>query len=188
MKVLAASEQSGNTADHVFGKRDSKVVLVEYGDFQCPGCRQAFPVLQELSNEYKDEIAFVFRNFPLTSAHPNAKAAAAAAEASALQGKYWEFHDKLYEEQTSWGPLGTSERTDRFVGYARTVGIKDIEKFKADMALDSVSKKISFDMALGRKDGVSATPTIFLNGKKIETGVWADKEKFKAAIEDELKK
>lgn len=186
-KVLPASDQSGKIADQVFGKKDSKVILIEYGDFQCPGCGKAFPILQALSQEYKDRIAFVYRNFPLTSAHPNAKAAAAAAEAAGLQGKYWEMHDKLFELQDSWGTQSTGERTDTFVSYAKTVGVKDLEKFKADMASNEVSKKISFDQALGRKQEASATPTILLNNKKIEGETWGDPAKMKAAIEEALK-
>lgn len=186
-KVLPASDQSGKIADQVFGEKDSKVVLIEYGDFQCPGCGKAFPMLQALSQEYKDQIAFVYRNFPLTSAHPNAKAAAAAAEAAGLQGKYWEMHDKLFELQDSWGPQSTGERTDTFVSYAKTVGVKDLEKFKTDTASNEVSKKISFDQALGRKQEASVTPTILLNNKKIEGETWGDPAKMKAAIEEALK-
>lgn len=186
-KVLSASTESGNIGDQVFGKKDSKVILVEYGDFQCPGCGKAFPILKELSHEYEDKIAFVFRNFPLTNIHPNAKAAAAAAEAAGLQGKYWEMHDKLYEAQNSWSNLGISERTETFINYAKVVGVKDTEKFKKDMSAEGVTKKISFDMALGKKDGAEATPTILLNDKKIDGDTWGDKEKFKAVIEEALK-
>lgn len=186
-KVLAAASESGEIADHVSGKKDSKVILVEYGDFACPGCGQAYPILKELSEQYKDKIAFVFRNFPLTSMHPNAKAAAAAAEAAGLQDKYWEMHDKLYEDQNSWTNLGVNERTARFISYAQAIGVKDIEKLKTDMSSEPVNKKIAFDQALGKKVGVDGTPGIFLNDKKIGTETWGDKEKFKAAIEEALK-
>lgn len=186
-KVLAASETSGNIPDQVFGKKDSKVVLLEYGDFACPGCKSAYPVLKEVSEEYKDKIAFIFRNFPLTSMHPNAKAAAAAAEAAGLQGKYWEMHDKLYEEQERWASLSVNERTEKFISYAQLVGVKDIEQLKRDMSAEPVAKKISFDQALGRKAGADSTPTIYLNNKEIESDTWNSKDKLKAAIEEALK-
>lgn len=186
-KALAASPESGNIPDQVFGKKDSKVVLLEYGDFACPGCGSAYPILKELSEEYKDKIAFIFRNFPLTSLHPNAKAAAAAAEAAGLQGKYWEMHDKLYEEQQRWSGLSVGERTDTFIEYAQLVGVKDIEQLKRDMSAEPVGKKISFDQALGKKAGADSTPTIFLNNKQVESDTWNNKDKFKAAIEEALK-
>lgn len=188
LKVQAANQQSGDIADHVFGKADSKVVLLEYGDFQCPGCASAYSTLKTLSEEFKDEIAFVYRNFPLTSIHPNAKAAAAAAEAAGLQGKYWEMHDKLFEEQNSWKSLSISERTDRFISYAKLVGVKDEAKFKTDMASENVDQKIGFDLALGKKMGVSGTPGIFLGKDKIDTETWNDIDKFREKIEDAIEK
>jgi protein-disulfide isomerase len=166
-KVLVASAESGNIADHVEGKADSNVILVEYGDYQCPSCGGAYPNVNTLMDEYGDRIALVFRNFPLTSIHPNAKAAAAAAESAGLQGKYWEMHNILYENQNSWSSLDTSKRTDAFVAYAERLDI-DIEKFKTDLSSDGVNSKISFDMELGKAQNASATPTFFLNGEKLD--------------------
>lgn len=186
-KIIAASEQSGNIADHVFGNTSGKTMLIEYGDFQCPACGSAFPNLDELTNEYKDKLTFVFRNLPLTSIHPNARAAASAAEAAGLQGKYWEMHDQLYEKQNDWQGASTERRLSFFEGYAQQVGVKDMNEFKADMESKQVSDKINFDMALAKKVGASATPTILLDGKKIESDVWSNKDKFKAAIEEALK-
>lgn len=165
--ILAASEQSGNIADNVTGKVDSKVLLIEYGDFQCPGCGAAYPNVKTLLEEYGDRIAFVFRNFPLTSIHPNARAAAATAEAAGLQGKYWEMHDLLYANQESWSSLDTSKRTDTFVALAAQLGL-DTDKFKTDLSSADVNKKISFDFALGKANTVSSTPTFFLNGAKLD--------------------
>lgn len=162
--IVAASEKSGNIGDHVTGKEDSKVILFEYGDFQCPGCGAASPYVQTLLEEYGDRIAFVFRNFPLTSMHPNAKSAAAAAEAAGLQGKYWEMNKHLFQAQSEWSSADAKSRTDTFMGYANSLGL-DVDKFKEDMASSNVTKKISFDQALGGKDEVSATPTFLLNGK-----------------------
>jgi len=188
--VQKPNEQSGNIADHVFGKVDSKVMFVEYGDFQCPGCGSAYAPVKEVTEKYKDQLAFVFRNFPLSSLHPNARAAAAAAESAGLQGKYWEMHDKLYENQNTWGSVSASERTDFFATYAQELGIK-VDQFKTDLASTGVNKKINYDQAIGKKVGVNATPTFFLNGKKMDNIYGAngsvDQEKLDKVIADALK-
>lgn len=165
--ILAATPESGNIADHVTGKEDSKVILVEYGDYQCPSCKSAHPNVKTLMEEYGDRIVLIFRNFPLTSIHPNAKVAAAAAEAAGLQGKYWEMYDLLYANQDSWSSLDTTQRTDAFVGMASQLEL-DTDTFKTDLSNPDVSKKISFDMDLGKANGVSATPVFFLNGEKLD--------------------
>lgn len=165
--IVAASEQNGNIGDHVKGSDANKIILVEYGDYQCPSCQGAFPNLNKLMDEYGDNIQFIFRNFPLTAIHPNARAAAAAAEAAGLQGKFWEMHDLLYESPSDWQNLDTTKRLDVFTNYASSLDL-DIEKFKSDFAGSQVSKKINFDMALGKSVGTSATPTFFLNGEKLD--------------------
>jgi len=165
--VLAATPESGNIADHVEGKADSKVLIVEYGDFQCPSCEGAYPNVKTLMEEYGDRVGLIFRNFPLTSIHPNAKAAAAAAESAGLQGKYWEMHDLLYGNQNSWKDLNTSQRTDAFVSFANQLNL-DSTKFKADLSNADVTKKINFDMTLGKANDASATPTFYINGEKLD--------------------
>jgi protein-disulfide isomerase len=185
-KIQPANDQSGQIADHVFGKADSKVMLVEYGDYQCPGCGSAYPTLKVLSEKYKGQLAFVFRNFPLTTIHPNARVAAAAAEAAGLQGKYWEMHNMLYEGQDDWSGLKGAERADFFVNYATTLGL-NADTFKADLSGTNVNQKISFDQAIGKKANVTGTPTLLLNGKPVEQDVWQSQEKFDKLITDELK-
>jgi protein-disulfide isomerase len=185
-KIQVASAQSGDIGDHVFGKADSKVVLIEYGDFQCPGCSAAHPNIKAVTETYKDHIAFVFRNFPLASLHPNARAAAAAAEAAGLQGKYWEMHNMLYENQSSWKDLDATERTDFFAGYAKDLGL-DETQFTTDIVSSKVNQKISFDQALGKKANVNATPTILLDGKAIDQTTWQDKTKLAEAFVAALK-
>lgn len=182
-----ASTANGNISDHVFGDKNSKVVLIEYGDFQCPACGSAYPIVKEVTETYKDKVAFIFRNNPLTAIHPNARAGSAAAEAAGLQGKYWDMHDALYENQNNWSSASVDQRTDLFASYASKVGVKDVEKFKKDMESKAVNDKIDFDLALGKRVPVAGTPTILLNDKKIESDVWSDKEKLKAAFEDALK-
>jgi len=185
-KIQTASTQSGNIADHVFGKKDSKVVFIEYGDFQCPGCGSAYPTVKSVTEKYKGQVAFIFRNFPLTSLHPNAKAAAAAAEAAGLQNKYWEMHDVLYANQSSWENLDTKQRTDFFADYAKTLGL-NVTKFREDMASTKVTQKINYDIAVGKKIGVNATPTLYLNGKAIDNDTWGEEAKLDQAFVNEMK-
>ncbi len=190
-KIQTASVQSGDIADQVFGKSDSKVIFIEYGDFQCPGCGGAYPIVKSVTEKYQGQVAFVFRNFPLVTLHPNARAAAAAAEAAGLQGKYWDMHNKLYENQNAWENLSPSDRTDFFVGYAKALNL-NTDTFKTDMASTKVNQKISFDQAVGKKAEVNATPTFFLDGGKL-TDIYDDKGavdegKLDAAFATALKK
>lgn len=185
-RVQPALAQSGNIADHVFGKADSKVVFIEYGDFQCPGCGSAYPNVKKVTEKYKDQAAFVFRNFPLVSLHPNARAAAAAAEASGLQGKYWQMHAMLYEGQSEWTSLSADKRTEFFTDYAKSLGL-NIATFTADLARSIINQKINYDQAVGKKANVTATPSLFLNGKQIDQATWQDEAKLDAAFADALK-
>jgi len=190
--VLAASAASGTIADQVFGNKDSKVVLIEYGDFQCPACASAHPGLKTLAEQYKGQLAFVYRNFPLSANHPNARASSAVAEAAGLQGKYWEMHDYLYENQSAWSDLQGNIRTDTFTRYAEILGL-DTAKFTTDLASESISQKISFDQALGKKTGVNSTPTFYLNGVEVESGIIKDLQsgsgaQLRALIDEQLKK
>lgn len=190
--VLAASAASGNIADQVFGNKESKVILVEYGDFQCPACGSAHPGIKTLTEQYKGQIAFVFRNFPLSTIHPNARASSAAAESAGLQGKYWEMHNYLYENQNAWSDLEGNARTDAFVSYAKSLGL-DTARFTTDLASTGVNQKISFDQALGKKLGVDSTPTFYLNGTKVESDIISDVqngtgEKLRTLIDEQLTK
>jgi len=171
--VQPASEASGNIADHVFGNDKSNVVLVEYGDFQCAGCASVYPGLKNLAEIYEDDIAFIFRNFPLTTIHPNAKATSGAAEAAGLQAKFWEMHDVLFENQSQWESIAANERTDLFLGYAKGLGLNE-EKFLSDLSSSAVSQKIDFDRVLGAKDNVNSTPSLYLNGIKLDSSVVQD--------------
>jgi protein-disulfide isomerase len=185
--VQTANSQNGNIADHVFGKVGSKVTLIEYGDFQCPPCASAHPVVKSITNQYKDQLQFVFRNFPITEAHPNAKAASGTAEAAGLQGKYWEMNDKIYSTQTDWSDLSITERSKFFENLANELGL-DIKKFNADLQATAINEKINFDLGLGKKAGVEATPTFYLDGKKLDTAAYGTEVKFKESINAELEK
>lgn len=187
MKIQPARKASGNIGDHVFGKKDAKVVIIEYGDFQCTYCETLYPYMKAATEKYKDNIAFVFRNFPLTNAHPNARAAAAVAEAAGLKGKYWEMNHALYENQSEWSEASTSDRTTIFKNYAESIGLNG-SQFTTSLDDKSavINKKINFDQALGRKDNVDGTPTVFLNGKKMSGDDLSSTEKLEAAIKAEL--
>lgn len=182
-----ASAENGEIADHAFGSTDSKVVVVEYGDFQCPSCATNAPKFKAIAEAYKDKITFVFRNYPLTSIHPNALAAASAAEAAGLQGQYWQMHDLLYDKQSEWSLLPSDKRLDKFTEYAQQLGL-DVDKFKADVASENVSKKINYDLALGRKKSIKGTPSVFINGREVDSSVWGNEAEFKKLIDDELAK
>jgi protein-disulfide isomerase len=159
------------------------VQLVEFGDYQCPACGKAYPIVKQLQKDYDGKLTFYFRNYPLTQLHPNAMAAANAAEQAADLGKFWEMHDKLYESQADWSELSASAAADKFADYAKGLGI-DGNKVK-QAATDSLFKdRIAQDVADGDAQKVQATPTFFVNGKAIETNDYAS---IKAAIDAALK-
>lgn len=169
----AASELNGGIDDHYRGKKDSQVTMIVFGDFQCPGCASSAPIIKQLAQRYNEQINMIFRNFPLYSIHPNAFAAAAAAEAAGLQGKYWEMHDALYSEQTSWSSLTGSARTDYFLSLAERIGI-DADTLRTNLENPSIKKKIDFDTALGKKAEVSATPSIYVDGELVSEKYFLD--------------
>lgn len=165
--ALEASEASGNIADWTKGSQDPKIVIVEYADFQCPGCQNAAPVLNQVIAQYGEHVQLVYRHFPLSNIHPNARAAAAAAEAAGKQGKFWEMHERLYTNQSDWAQASGTARTNQFADYAVMLGV-DREQFEQDIVNPEISKKISFDAAIGRDIGVSSTPTIFVDGDQLD--------------------
>lgn len=185
-RILPATAESGNIGDHVKGDPESKAVLVEYLDFQCSGCASAYPRIQNILEQYDGKVAFVNRNFPITSAHPHGLAAAATAEAAGLQGKYWEMVELLLNNQQAWSRLSAGERAETFLGYARQLGL-DEAKFTADQAGDAVARKIDYDKALARKDNVNSTPSFFLNGQPISSEIWSDDAALKDLIDAALK-
>ncbi|HEX8390586.1 MAG TPA: thioredoxin domain-containing protein [Candidatus Saccharimonadales bacterium] len=157
----AISETETAIGDHIYGDKSSPVVLIEYGDFQCPACGSAFPQIQTIKKTYGDKIAFIFRNYPLTTIHPNALAASTTAEAAGLQGKFWEMHDQLYANQQAWSDVDASKRTDSFVGFAKDIGL-DTAKFREDLKDPKVNAKITRDRSLGDKLKVQSTPSVYL--------------------------
>lgn len=168
-KIIEAREENGNIADHVRGNANSSVVVVEYADFQCPGCASMVPHLDTIYEKYKDDVAFVFRNFPI-SGHANARAASAAAEAAGRQGYFWEMYETLYTNRNSWvektGEARTSTMAELFAGIAKD---GDINQFRVDLSDGNITKKIDFDYTLGKEyDNVTATPSIYVNGEWVD--------------------
>ena len=165
--IIGAESRNGDIADHEIGSKSPKVTIIEYADYQCPGCSAAAPKAKALAEKYKDHVRLIFRNFPIASSHPNARAAAAVAEAAGLQGKFWEINKLLYTNQDAWKNANITDRDNIFKSYAEQLKL-NIDQYKTDIASNKVKNKIDFDMALGRKHGVAATPTFYVNGKNTE--------------------
>ncbi len=151
--------------DHIKGNKDSSVTLIEYLDFECEACGAYYPLVKQLSEEFKTEVRFVSRYFPLPG-HKNGMQAALSVEAASKQGKYWEMHDVLFENQSSWGEKQFADPTI-FEGYAKQIGL-NLEQFKKDVSSKEVKDRVERDKASGQSLGVSGTPSFFLNGEKLQ--------------------
>ena len=182
-KEIPASHQNGQIGEHIYegSAKKSKVVLIEYGDFQCGGCATISSKVKALAKEYGDKITVIFRNFPIEG-HTNALSASAAAEAAGLQGKYWQMYSALFENQNEWSVANATERTEFYKKYAQEIGV-DTNKMIEDMKSSEINKKITFDKALGKESKVNATPSFYLNGKEISSEVWGDDEAFRNEID-----
>lgn len=147
--------------DHTTGNAQAENILVEYGDYQCPHCGIAHPFIKKLLKEYEGQFRFVFRNFPLQESHPMAMTAALAAEAAALQDKFWEMHDTIFEHQRSLS-------TEKILDFAGKLGL-DEEKFAHDIRSKPIMQRVENDFVSGARSGVNGTPTFFLNGKMVNS-------------------
>jgi len=143
-------------SDHIQGSVDARVTLVQYGDFECPYCGAAYPIVKQIQDRMGGGLRFVFRHFPITTSHPHAEQAAEAAEAAASQGKFWEMHDHLYENQRH-----LSEADLRT--YAEALGL-DIGLFDKELAEHAHAGRVHEDFMSGVRSGVNGTPTFFVNG------------------------
>jgi protein-disulfide isomerase len=169
------SSTNAKPTQHVEGQGSTGVTLVEYGDYECPYCGQYYPIVKQVEQQYDSQIHYQFRNLPLTQIHQNALSSARAAEAASLQGKFWQMHDLLYQNQDPTGRTGWVASTDPldqyYVGYAQQLGL-DIPKFKTDFASSQVNATINADIAEFNKTGAEeATPAFFLDGKQIQPGM-----------------
>ncbi len=142
--------------DHQQGPATAPVTLVEYGDYECPYCGQAYPIVKEIQRQLGDRLRFVFRNFPLTQSHPHAEHAAEAAEAAAAQGKFWEMHDTLFEHQQALDDT-------HLVHYAVALQLEQ-EKFEREMTEHVYANRVRDDFLSGVRSGVNGTPTFYING------------------------
>ena len=149
--------QPVNQNDHIAGGANAPVTLVEYGDYECPDCGAAYPMLKEVRRRLGDQLRFVFRNFPLTQIHPYAFQAAETAESAGAQGKFWQMHDYLFEHQQQ--EAYAHPRED-----AQAIGL-DMQKFVQDMNNHTFAPKVEEDMRSGMESGVAGTPTFFINGQ-----------------------
>ena len=169
-RIIEPDIDNGLVGDHVRGNTDAKVVVVEYADLSCPGCATMMPYMSSIYKKYSDTVAFVFRNYPLKS-HKNARPAAAAVESAGVQGYYWEMLEATFANRTDWLSLSGQDLENAFVSIFKKVAPKgNLEKFRQDLSSSKIEKKINFDYNLGRNNSrVSATPSIFVNGKYIDT-------------------
>jgi len=159
------------------GPRDAKVTIVKFSDYQCPFCAQSAPLVDEVLKLYPKEVNFTYKEFPLTTIHPNAMTASKAAIAAGKQGKYWEMHDVMFKNYRALGP-------DDLKKYAGEIGL-NVDQWQKDMASQEVQKQIDDDMQQARAASVRGTPTFFVNGKRVMN---RSVDGFKQMIDDVLKK
>lgn len=160
-------KNSVDQRDHIQGIKTAPLQLLEYGDYQCPSCGDSYLVVKEVVRELGNDIVFIFRNFPLTDIHPNSFNAALAAEAAGLQNKFWEMYDLLFQHQ------GNLNDGDLF-RFANQLDL-DMVRFEQDIRNRRLSSKIEEDISIGLQNGVSGTPTFFINGEKYQ-GDWENGE------------
>jgi protein-disulfide isomerase len=160
--------------DHAQGRADAPVTLVKYGDYECPHCGRAYPIVKEVQRRLGSKLRFIFRNFPLSESHPHAEHAAEAAEGAAAHGRFWEMHDMLYENQQALD--------DRhLVGYAKSVGL-DAATFEQELRAHAHKARVREDFLSGVRSGVNGTPTFFINGVRYDDS-W-DADTLSDALED----
>ena len=160
--------------DHSQGPSNAAVTLVEYGDYECPHCRHAYPIVKRIQKRLPDRLRFIFRNFPLAEMHPNATAAAMSAEAAALQDKFWPMHDMLFENQDA---LDAGD----LLNYARKLNL-DVGRFQAALQDSAVAEHVQSDFIGGVRSGVNGTPTFFIHESRFD-GDWTNMDEFIAALE-----
>jgi protein-disulfide isomerase len=151
LPLLAVDEE-----DHAQGTTDARVTLVEYGDFECPSCGAAYPVLREVRRAFGPNLRFIFRHYPLRDTHPHAGVAAEAAEAAGAQGKFWEMHDRLFEHQAA-----LDDRS--LMRHARKIGVDEL-RLERELAAKTHTTRVERDIESGRAGGVRGTPSLFING------------------------
>ena len=150
-----------NSADHHQGNVNAAVTLIEYGDYECPYCGRAYPLIKRLLKERGDKLHFVFRNFPLRTTHPHAYMSAVAAEAAAKQDKFWEMHDLIFENQRRLS-------TNFLSSLAEKISV-DLTQFDKDSKSEEIRNKIQTDFESGIRSGVNGTPAFFVTSSRLLT-------------------
>ena len=177
---LAITVSAVNDNENIKGDKEAATTLIEYSDFQCPACGSYYPIVKKVTEDLGAKVRFAYRHFPLPQ-HKNAKLAATVAEAAGKQGKFWEMHDLIFQNQSDW-----SEEKNvaiLFAKYAQDIGL-DLARFQTDIASDDIKAKIENDYKSGVKAGVNSTPSFFLNGKKMDNP--RNYDEFKNSIEQAL--
>ncbi len=159
--------------DHIQGPTEATVTLVEYGDYECPYCGAAYPIIKEVQSRMGERLRFVFRNFPITTSHPHAEQAAETAEAAASQGRFWQMHDLLYENQRRLRDPDLRDYAERLV--------LDVERFDRELAEHVHAARVREDFMSGVRSGVNGTPTFYINGARHDDSY--DVETMLAALE-----
>jgi protein-disulfide isomerase len=181
--AVVESLRTAREGDRTDWAKNSKVVLMEFSDLQCPACAAAQATVEELGKdkEITDNVTFVYRHFPLSSIHPNALRASYAAEAAGQQGKFFEFIDVMFRNQTEWAE--EADPTEIWAGYAEDLGL-DVGAFRAGLTDKAVQDRVEKDRQSGIEAGINGTPSFFINGKAVENRTVAGfKEALKAEIE-----
>jgi protein-disulfide isomerase len=161
----AQAAEPGAEPPHARGDATAPVTLEEFGDFQCPPCGLLHPILKELEAEFGPRrLRVIFRQFPLVPTHAHALNAARASEAAGLQGRFWEMHDIIFENQNGWKDVFDARPV--FEGYAKKIGL-DLEMYRRDIGSQVVERRIFLDGKRGHAKGVTGTPTVFLNGREV---------------------
>jgi protein-disulfide isomerase len=155
----------GAEPPHIRGNAAAPVTLEEFGDFQCPSCGAYYPELKKIENEFGDKLRVIFREQPLVPMHAHALMAAQAAEAAGLQGRFWEMHDKLYENQAAWSDA--RDLVPIFVDYAKQIGL-NTDQFLKDLNGEAVAARIFQDGKRAHALGVNSTPSFYVNGKEVK--------------------
>jgi protein-disulfide isomerase len=159
-----ADASPGAQPAHFRGSEKAAVTLEEFGDFECPPCGELYPMLKGIEAEYGPRLKVIFREFPLTPNHPHSLAAARAAEAAGMQGKFFEMHDLIYENQKTWKEMFDVRAV--YEGYAKTIGL-DVERWKKDQLSETVEQRIFLDGTRAHALGVKGTPSVYLNGTEV---------------------
>lgn len=172
-------------ADHVLGNPNAKLTIIEFADLQCPACRAFDPIVNQVVAERAQDVKYIYKHFPLYQIHANAMLAAVGAESAATQGKFWEYKKVLFENQDKWGNAVDSK--DKIIEIIKSIGI-DTNKWQALLEDKTIQEKVNTDLGEAMRLNLNGTPTVFINGIKVDLSDISTVEKFKAYIDKELSK